>query len=113
MRQLPATYHAASMAAAIQELKGSVTSAERLREVEPPSWGRTPVVVISTRATLPRDRTYHSDLASRSGDGRQVLMEAAGHYAHYDQPARVTAIVRELVLDFETRQRQLAPAANS
>jgi pimeloyl-ACP methyl ester carboxylesterase len=112
MRQLPATYHATSIAASIQELKGSVTSAERLREVEPPSWGRTPVVVISTRATPSQDRRYHGDLASRSEDGRHVLIEAAGHYAHYEAPSRVTAIVRELVVDVETRQRPLAAAAS-
>lgn len=112
MRQLPAAYHATSIAAAIRELEGSVTSAERLVEVEPASWGRTPVVVISTGATSRQDRSYHGDLASRSDDGRHVLIEATGHYVHYERPERVTAIVRELVVASEAPPRPLAAAAS-
>jgi hypothetical protein len=97
MRQLPATYHPTSIAASIQELRGSVTSAKRLHEIEPPSWGDLPVLVISTRTTSDQDRGYHAELASRSSEGHHLVMHSAGHYAHYQQPTRVTAILRNLL----------------
>jgi pimeloyl-ACP methyl ester carboxylesterase len=97
MRQLPATYHATSIAASIQELEGSVNSAKRLQEIEPNSWGDLPVIVVSTRTTSDRDRAYHADLTSRSDRGHHLLLNTAGHYAHYRQPTRVTAMVRNVL----------------
>jgi CheY-like chemotaxis protein len=94
LRQLPAAYHPRAMDASMQELRGTVASAEHLLREEARSWGDLPVTVVSAASATAADREAHAALAARSSRGEHVQAGAGGHYVHYSDPDLIADLVR-------------------
>lgn len=102
MTRLPAIYHHRSIAASIRELEGSVAAAHRLRHLDTAAWRTLPLIVVSTGASTASDRSFHDRLAALSDRGDHVELPDTGHYAHYDDPHRITQVVRRVLLSSGT-----------
>ncbi len=95
LRQLPAAYHPRAMDASMQELRGTVASAEHLLRDEARSWGDLPVTVVSAASATAADQEAHAALAARSSRGEHVQAGDGGHYVHYSDPGLIVGLVRE------------------
>jgi pimeloyl-ACP methyl ester carboxylesterase len=111
LQKLPAGFrHRIVIASSLDQLVAEQSELDSMRASQEQAWAAAappslPVVVITPvhpadsaeAAAAAERRELHRQLAATFASGTQVFAERSGHMVHEDQPALVTAVIRDVL----------------